>query len=516
MIDPANHFLPYQLDWINDDAPVAIGEKSRRIGWTYASAFRAVDRRLRLGTNLYFTSADLSAAREFIEYCQTWAHLWGAVAEDLGSGAMDDADLDGALVLRFKSNGSLIVAGSSNPKFFRSKGGDADADEFAFHRDPRELYKAMQPAALVWGHQMRLWSTHNGEGSFFNQLVRGARIEGSHAPLAQGTEPDSVSPIRTEGSGSSCAGPDSGLRPESDRHGPAPSPARGTGPTLQVARTHPLVHRVTLLDAINQGLVEKIKRLDAPDAVARRDFIEEIRASCPDEDAWNEEYLCRPSSEQAALLNYGLIQACEGGSGFGVQGSGGEGDFPLPLNPEPRTLNPLYAGFDVGRKHDRSVLWVLERVGDVLWTRGLRVLENVNFTAQEELLSAFLKNRTVRRLCIDSTGIGAMLAERLVQRFGHRVEAVHFTAPVKSDLAMPLLRLFQDRLVRIPADPLVREDLHKVRKIVTASNNVRLEADRDDRTGHADRFWALALACHAAGDARERLPAPVMRKPLGW
>jgi len=66
---------------------------------------------------------------------------------------------------------------------------------------------------------------------------------------------------------------------------------------------------------------------------------------------------------------------------------------------------------------------------------------------------------------------------------------------VKAELAMPLLRLFQDRLVRIPSDPTVREDLHKVRKIVTASHNVRLDAPRDS-DGHADRFWALALAYH--------------------
>ena len=126
-----------------------------------------------------------------------------------------------------------------------------------------------------------------------------------------------------------------------------------------------------------------------------------------------------------------------------------------------------------------------------------------------------MQNRAVRRLCIDSTGIGAMLAERLATRFGHRVEPVHFTAAVKSDLAMPLLRLFQDRLVRIPADPLVREDLHKVRKIVTTSNNVRLEADRD-AGGHADRFWALALACHAALDTPRALPPSIARKPIGW
>ena len=121
----------------------------------------------------------------------------------------------------------------------------------------------------------------------------------------------------------------------------------------------------------------------------------------------------------------------------------------------------------------------------------------------------------MRRLCVDSTGIGAMLAERLRQRWGHRVEPVHFTQAVKSELAMPLVRLFQEKLIRIPADAAVREDLHKVRKVVTASHNVRLDAARD-ADGHADRFWALALAHHAADAEPVRLPSPVMRKPVGW
>jgi phage FluMu gp28-like protein len=92
---------------------------------------------------------------------------------------------------------------------------------------------------------------------------------------------------------------------------------------------------------------------------------------------------------------------------------------------------------------------------------------------------------------------------------------VNFSAPVKSELAMPLVRLFQDKLVRIPADAEVREDLHKVRKIVTAAGNIRLDADRDE-AGHADRFWALALAAHAADSTRVPLPPPRMFKPAGW
>ena len=80
-----------------------------------------------------------------------------------------------------------------------------------------------------------------------------------------------------------------------------------------------------------------------------------------------------------------------------------------------------------------------------------------------------------------------------------------------------LEKRLQDRLVRIPSDPAVREDLHKVRKIVTASHNVRLDAPRDS-DGHADRFWAVALAYHASDSARGRraqLPS-LARKPVGW
>jgi phage FluMu gp28-like protein len=444
-------FLPYQLDWIRSDAPIAIAEKSRRIGWTFASAYRAVQRRLALGTDLFYSSADLGAAREFIEYCERFARVFNATAKDLGSQVIDEREGITALVLRF-SNGARIVAGSSNPKFFRSKGGDADADEYAFHADQRGLFKAMHATAMVWGHQLRLWSTHNGEGSFFNQLCKAKT--GSH-------------------------------------------------------------FRVTIFDAVHQGLVERIKGLDAPNENVRREWLEELRASCPDEDTWREEYLCEPSSEQSALLSYALIRACEEKQGSGARSQeSGETSPPGVLTPDSRSLTPAYAGFDVGRKRDRSVLWVLEQVGGVFHTHNVRVLEATPFTDQENLLHLAMRDGTIKRLCIDSTGMGAMLAERLKQRWGHRVEAVNFTSAVKSDLAMPLVRLFQDRLIRVPSDAETREDLHKVRRTVTSAGNIRLDASRDG-AGHADRFWALALAVHASEHAPVRM-FTLARKPVGW
>jgi phage FluMu gp28-like protein len=419
-----------------------------------------VRRRVTLETDLFYSSADLTAAREFVEECQRWARVFNAVAVDLGEQVLDEHDGLRAFVLRFNS-GARIVAGSSNPKFFRSKGGDADADEFAFHADARGLFKAMHATAMVWGHQLRLWSTHNGEGSFFNRMCR--------------TEQNAEFGMRN-----------SELKPT-------------TGPGIPHSALRIQHFRVTILDAVAQGLVERIKGLSAPDPVARREWLEELRASCPDEDAWREEYLCEPSSEQTALLTYEMIAGCEARAEGRASSEG---------------RRVLYAGFDVGRKRDRSVLWVLDKVGDVFHTRVVRVLEQVRFSAQEDQLHELLRDPSVKRLCIDSTGIGAMLAERLRQRWNFRVEGVHFTPGVKSDLAMPLVRLFQDRLVRIPADPSIREDLHKVRRTVTSSGNVRLDAPRDE-SGHADRFWALALAHHAADRTPARLFS-LARKPVGW
>lgn len=472
------YFLPYQIRWICDEHSVAVAEKSRRVGWTYASAYRAVDRRLRLGTSLFYTSADLTAAREFVEECCRWARAFRAAAEDCGQAVVDDAGLT-AFVVRF-GNGARIVAGSSSPKFFRGKGGDVDADEFAFHERPRELYKAMQPAALIWGHQLRAWSTHNGAGSFFHRVVQQA---------SNGGGPDSAP-----------ANGDASARPAGD----------GTPMTNQRLSAH----RVTLLDALNQGLVERIRGSADVDLNARREFVEEIRASCPDEASWREEYLCEPSADGSALLGYETIAGCEAANLqladvealAGDGGGGAAGD---------RGGGPLYAGFDVGRRQDRSVLWVVERVGDVLWTRCLRVMGDAPFAAQEQLLDRLMRSRRVKRLCIDSTGLGMMLAERLRGRYGHRVEPITFTAAVKSELAMPLVRLFQGRLVRVPADAAVRDDLHKVRRTVTAAHHVRLAAPRDI-DGHADRFWALALACHAAEQSPSVAPPSIPRKPVGW
>ena len=76
-----------------------------------------------------------------------------------------------------------------------------------------------------------------------------------------------------------------------------------------------------------------------------------------------------------------------------------------------------------------------------------------------------------------------------------------FTTQVKEALAYPLRGAMEDRKLRIPDDARIRADLRKVQKQVTAAGNIRFVAESTP-DGHADRFWALALALHAGSSPR--------------
>ncbi|MCH8241428.1 MAG: hypothetical protein IH897_02315 [Planctomycetes bacterium] len=241
---------------------------------------------------------------------------------------------------------------------------------------------------------------------------------------------------------------------------------------------------VTLPEAIRQGL-----EADA----------EQIRRAMGDDTLYRQEFLCEFLDESTAFLTYEQIAACADPT-LTVHDDAG------PLATETREM---FVGVDVGRVRDLTVFWVLARgpsaQGDVFSTVALLELANVSFRRQFDLLSEILDLRKVRRCCIDAGGIGMQLAEQAVERFGeHRVEAVTFTSALKSQIAMGLRIAIEGRRIRIPNDERIRNDWHSVQRQMTASGHVRLAAPRLAGS-HADRFWAAALAVHAAGKPAERM-----------
>ncbi len=254
------------------------------------------------------------------------------------------------------------------------------------------------------------------------------------------------------------------------------------------------LHTVTLQDALDEGFLYKLQQsLPADDEVQAMDeaaYFDFVKSGCADEESFLQEYMCIPANDDAAFLEYDLIAACE-----------------YPANADWRRTEggELFAGVDIGRKHDLTVLWVVERLGDVLYTRHIEALKNMSKAEQEAVIWPWMQR--CARTAMDATGLGIGWADDAQRKFGtYAVEPVTFTPRVKESLAYPVRAQMEDRRLRVPFDKHVRADLRSVTKQVTSAGNIRFTAERTP-DGHADRFWALALALHAAGginDARWR------------
>lgn len=249
-------FLPYQTEYFKDKSQVKLWRKSRRIGATYLQAFEDVVDALTLKiqgkyVDVWFSSADITAAKEYINYCAYWAKLLNIAVEDLGEQVIDiDKDVK-ALSLEFK-NGARINALSSNPSQFRSKGGKIVLDEFAHHKDQQRLWTAANAAALVWGYPIRILSTDNGVSCKFYKFAK----------------------------------------------------------DIEEGKLKWSMHKTTIHDAVEQGLADIVKGRELTDE-ERQEYIEFLRKNAGDEITYLQEYCCQPVDENSALLSFELIQNCQ-------------------------------------------------------------------------------------------------------------------------------------------------------------------------------------------------------------
>ena len=287
---------------------------------------------------------------------------------------------------------------------------------------------------MTWGGLFEIFGTHRGSGNFFNELIREIKEKGNPKKFS--------------------------------------------------------LHRVTLQDALDQGFLYKLQsKLSKDDERMEMDeaeYFTYVKSGCADEESFLQEYMCVPADDNSAFLTYDLIASCEYREGE---------VWEIPLE---TIKNGIYVGVDVGRKHDLTVIIADEFAGGRYLTRKMIELKNTKFSDQEKILYDILALPNMRRCCIDNTGIGMQLAERAQDKFGkYRVEPVTFTGPVKEELAYPLKAAFEDGNTRIPFNKFLRADLRAIKKMTTAAGNVRFAADSGPN-GHSDRFWAKALAIHAA------------------
>lgn len=435
--------LNYQREDVESAARFRWNCWARQTGKSFTKSLRRVLRGLMRGRNQIFLSAGGRQCRELMDkarqHCQ---------ALKIAADFREFDGFDGLRVRRMEillSGGVRIIGLPAQPQTARGFTGDVLLDEFAMHAQDRDIWAALFPTLLRGDGELDVASTPRGRGNVFYDLSLNERFSRSI---------------------------------------------------------------VTLPQAVEQGL---------------RVNVDDVRRAMGDEELFRQEFLCEFLDEATAFLTYAQIAACEDAACIPATRAS-------QLAEERRELA---VGVDVGRKRDLTVIWVLaveaeaslgsshaggerpqgagasspavgrsSRAGGVdqpcYRTVGLIELGGVPFAMQFSVLSELLRLPRVRRCCIDAGGVGMALAEEAVRAFGeHRVEAVTFTPMLKSQLALGLRRVIEERRIILPEDPRIRNDFHSVERGVTASGAMRLSAPRSDQ-GHADRFWSAALALHAA------------------
>ena len=232
-------------------------------------------------------------------------------------------------------------------------------------------------------------------------------------------------------------------------------------------------HTVDIYQAVAEGLPRNI---------------EELRTGLNDPDIWAQEYELKWLDEASAWLGFELIHSVE---------------HDLAGDPEHYAGGACFVGVDIAAVNDLFVIYVLEQVVDVMWTREIITRRRISFAEQDFLLDGVFKRYRVLRCCIDQTGMGWKPVEDAKRRHGtSRVEGVLFTAATKLTLATLGKEAFEDKKIRIPlGDTELRADFHKLKKVTSPTGAPRFVADADT-SGHADRTWACFLALNAAaGDA---------------
>jgi phage FluMu gp28-like protein len=506
----AINLLPYQRRWVEDDSPLKIVVKARQIGYSFAATLRAVFKCLERRTTWVFLSKGERQSRLLMEKVHDHIRACGIVARRAESTYFEGTSLK-QLEVRFP-NGSVIYGLPANPDTARGYSGHVTLDEFAFHADADKIYAALFPT-ITRGYGLEVISTPNGTQGKFYELAKAAGLEERKWEV-----------------GSRKSGEPYSLLPTSY---PRPSLAWSA-------------HLCDIYDAVRQGL-----KID----------LALLRTGCEDESAWQQEFCCQFVSTAENFIPPELLASClsaeattdsplfrqtplltglgpasaprTGTTGFRSQVSEA-GEEQKPFVPDTRRPAPdtcFFLGIDIGRRHDRTVFWLDEvqvpgvgfQVPGLLpdtrhptpdtslsITSLVRTMANAPFADQlafaRELLSLADESRRplIRRACIDATGLGAMLAETLQKEFGPRVEPVVFTAALKEDLAFRTKRRMEAGLTLLPDTREIRRAFSAVKRFVTPSGNLRFDAARTE-AGHADEFWAKALADLAADESARRL-----------
>jgi phage FluMu gp28-like protein len=189
-LNPIIRFHPYQRRWIGDDSRFKIGMFARQTGKTFTTCAEVVDDCVQAeikGTKtrwVILSRGERQAAEAMDEaikpFVRAFYLIYAAVLRGKKPPEFSEEEWrvereDGsvavykALEVRFPG-GSRITALPANPDTARGYSANVFLDEFAFHKNSRDIWKALFPIISKGNLKLRITSTPNGKDNKFYEL----------------------------------------------------------------------------------------------------------------------------------------------------------------------------------------------------------------------------------------------------------------------------------------------------------------------------------------------------------
>jgi phage FluMu gp28-like protein len=234
-----------------------------------------------------------------------------------------------------------------------------------------------------------------------------------------------------------------------------------------------------------------------PNGPLKPAIIEKIKRQFGDDPArWRREMEAEWAEDEDVWLSQSLIVSC-----LGTVKSCGE-DL-QQYNPENTCKGDFFAGLDLAQTRDYSVLAVIERVGDRLFLRHLKIFQQPTLYSQVMGYLKTLQDRWsgFQKIRIDFTREGPSIIADMESAGIENVEGVNFSVPRKSEMASLLKQRMMNGLFFYP---LMNWERPCRGQICSELNVERYVLRKDGAIGfshtrgtHDDVFWAVALAVFA-------------------
>ena len=451
---PRPILLPYQRDWVSDQARFKIGCWSRQTGKSFSTAAEAVADAMTRKTTWVTMSRGERQALEWLAKAREWAQAFEfAISDEVELRSGSEALLREAEI-RWP-NGSRLIAIPANPDTARGYSANITLDEFAIHDDPDGVWRSVYGSIanpLKEKFKIRVVSTPNGKGNKFFDLWSAGR---DWSPQASALK-----------------------KGEWSRH------------------------LIDIHAACARGLPVDI---------------EELRAGMNDAEGWAQEFECQFLDSSAVLLPYDVIAGIENVQAsvsihpeYWMDRSGPSVDLGIDFGRK-KNLSVCWAieetpgGYGLTREVLEMQSMSTPEQLEILSLRIERARRvSFDYTGPGVGLGDFLVQK-----------FGQWDPDRHL--YG-KVELVTVTNAIKVDVFSKLRMAADSRMIGIPISRVVREDLHSVHRIATPSGNVTYAAplSGDTKDSHADRCFALALCIRARSQkGGEFAYSPVGRPPRG-